>query len=153
MEWIIQTLDDTKKFAEELASKLKNGDVISLVGDLGAGKTTLTQFLAKEFGVKQQIISPTFQLVYSYEGKIPFHHLDLYRLENPQEVEALDIDTLFYPDGITVMEWAEKAEEYLPRNRIEIYMERTNNVRKFIIQGNNPRERQLLGDYHENSQY
>lgn len=152
MDWMIQTPEETGLFAKKLASFLKRGDVISLIGDLGVGKTTLTQFLAKEFGVTEQVTSPTFQLVYSYEGNLPFHHLDLYRLESPEEVEALDIDMLFYPDGITVIEWAEKADGYLPRHMIELYLERTeNDVRVFHIYGNNPREQQLIGEYRENS--
>ncbi|WP_300408147.1 tRNA (adenosine(37)-N6)-threonylcarbamoyltransferase complex ATPase subunit type 1 TsaE [Lagierella sp.] len=140
-----KSLEDTKDFAKNLSKFLIPGNVISLIGEMGSGKTTFTQYLLKNLGVEDYITSPTFSLVNSYEGKYTINHMDLYRLEDESEMETLDIDNLFYPEGITIIEWAERAKSYLPRNLIEIYIDKTSlEGRRFEIRGNNREEIRLI---------
>ncbi len=113
---------DTEKWVKEQAKTLHAGDVVRLDGDLGSGKTQFVQWIGESLGVKSPITSPTFSLLQSYEtdrGKI--YHLDLYRLEDPQEIEEIDFEDCFYSDSnLTFIEWAERAEDYLPRDYIHI---------------------------------
>lgn len=144
-EFESKNLDDTKDFAILISKTLLPGNVISLVGEMGSGKTTFTQYLLKYLQVEDYVTSPTFSLVNTYDGKFTINHMDLYRLEKEKEIETLDIDTLFYPEGITIIEWAERVESYLPRNMIEIFINKTSlNERKFIIKGNNREEKRLI---------
>lgn len=110
--------EDTMKIATKLASLLHPGDVITLEGDLGAGKTTFTKGIAKGLGVKRMVTSPTFTIVKEYEGTLPLYHMDVYRLEDSDE----DIGFLEYfnGQGITVIEWAQFIEEYLPSERLDV---------------------------------
>jgi len=120
LEIILNSLDECNNFSKRFSKTLKNGDVISLVGDLGAGKTTFTKFLGKNLGIDEDITSPTFNLVNLYSGKFEFNHMDLYRINSPEELYQIDYENYFYPDGITVIEWAENADYLLPKNLIEL---------------------------------
>ncbi len=135
----VKNLDELEKFSIKLAKKLQNGDVISLIGDLGAGKTTLVQFLAKELGIDDYVTSPTFSIVNIYDGDYQINHLDLYRLENPSELEQIDYETYFYPDGITFIEWAKMGGDYLPDDIIEIEITQIENERLIEIKGSSNR--------------
>ena len=103
LEIILNSLDECNNFSKRFSKILKNGDVISLVGDLGAGKTTFTKFLGKNLGIGEDITSPTFNLVNLYSGKFEFNHMDLYRIDSPEELYQIDYENYFYPDGITVI--------------------------------------------------
>ncbi len=131
MKIITNSAIETKKFAGNFAKKLKKGDILCLVGGLGAGKTTFIQGLAKGLGIKEDVSSPTFVLLNRYKGKLPLYHFDLYRLDNTDEIRNLGYEEFFYGDGITVVEWAEKLKELMPKKYIEI---------KFKILGKNKRE-------------
>ncbi|MYL35734.1 tRNA (adenosine(37)-N6)-threonylcarbamoyltransferase complex ATPase subunit type 1 TsaE [Pontibacillus yanchengensis] len=110
--------EETTGFAEKLASLLHAGDVLTLEGDLGAGKTTFTKGLAKGLGVKRTVNSPTFTIVKEYEGRLPLYHLDVYRLEDSDE--DIGFDEYFHGDGVSVVEWAHFIEPYLPKRRLDI---------------------------------
>jgi tRNA threonylcarbamoyl adenosine modification protein YjeE len=108
-------------FGRSLAESLRVGDVVLLHGDLGAGKTTLVQGIAAALGVEGTVQSPTFGLVAEHAARAPdgeaiiIHHLDLYRLESPEELEALGYDQFLAPvDGVALIEWPERAEDWLP---------------------------------------
>lgn len=121
MKYKIKSLEQLNKLAKVFAKALKPKDVISLKGDLGAGKTTFVQYLGKHFGIDEYITSPTFSIINIYYGQPTIFHLDLYRIEDPSELEALDFENYFYPeDEITFIEWAEKAKYYLPEDLIEL---------------------------------
>ncbi|WP_099157754.1 tRNA (adenosine(37)-N6)-threonylcarbamoyltransferase complex ATPase subunit type 1 TsaE [Virgibacillus ndiopensis] len=109
---------ETTQIAQRLALVLKPGDVITLEGDLGAGKTTFTKGLANGLGVKRTVNSPTFTIVKEYQGELPLYHMDVYRLENSEE--DIGFDEYFNGDGISVVEWAHFIESYLPENRLNI---------------------------------
>ncbi len=117
---IINNLEELKEFAKKLAPLLKTGDVINLIGDMGAGKTTLVNEIASFYGI-YDTSSPTFAIVNIYEGDLEIYHLDLYRFEDPDELLDIDFETYFYPEeAITFLEWAENGEGYLPDEMIDI---------------------------------
>lgn len=118
----VYSLKDTEAFAKQLAPHLAPPDVITLEGDLGAGKTTFTQALAKELGIKRVVSSPTFTIMKQYEGKYAFNHLDVYRLAGSDE--DLGWDEIFYGDAISVVEWAHLIEEDLPKEHLAIRITR-----------------------------
>lgn len=100
----------TLALGERLGRLLRPGDVVLLSGTLGAGKTALTQGIARGVGVSRPVSSPTFTILKEYEGRIPLYHFDLYRIEDPDELEALGFADYFYGDGVSVVEWAERGE-------------------------------------------
>ncbi|MDU1028307.1 MAG: tRNA (adenosine(37)-N6)-threonylcarbamoyltransferase complex ATPase subunit type 1 TsaE [Clostridiales bacterium] len=110
---------EMRAVAQDLAAVLRPGDVILLKGDLGAGKTTWTQGLAKGLGVIEEVTSPTFVIISEYHsGRLPLYHIDAYRLEDPAEAENLGLPELFEGDGVTVVEWPERLEGYLPKDAL-----------------------------------
>lgn len=127
MEIKVCNLHDTETVGKIIARNLFKGTVLCLDGDLGAGKTTLTQFIAKEFGVGENITSPTFTIIKEYEGKLPFYHMDVYRIESDEEMYDLGYEEYIYSDGVTIIEWSQKIINMLPEERINIYIKRGNN--------------------------
>lgn len=140
---IIDSLEKMKEFAIKLAQNLKEGDVVRLDGDLGAGKTTLVTFIADYFNIKN-VTSPTFSIVNIYNGDMDIYHLDLYRFEDEDEILDIDFENYFYPeDAITFIEWAEKSESYLPNDMINIKIEKLADKRKVTIGNDNKREAEI----------
>lgn len=111
---------ETENIARSFAKELKGGEVICLNGDLGVGKTAFVQGLVKALGVTEPISSPTFTIVNCYEGDMPIYHFDVYRIEDCDEMYEIGFEEYIYSNGITLIEWSEKIEEILPKNRIEI---------------------------------
>lgn len=101
-----------------MAQALKAGDVLALEGDLGAGKTVFAKGLAEGLGIQATIDSPTFTIVKEYQGRIPFYHLDVYRLESADE--ALGFEEYLYGDGVCLIEWASRISDWLPDDSIDI---------------------------------
>ena len=115
--------DQTWKIGELLGSRLNPGDTVCLYGDLGSGKTNFSYGIAQGLDVKEQYItSPTFTLVNEYQGRVPFYHIDLYRLNDPGELENTGFGEYIDSDGVTVIEWAEKAEHELPKEHLSVYL-------------------------------
>ena len=124
--------EETKRLAGEIARFLLPGDVLALEGDLGAGKTTFAQGLASALGVKELIDSPTFTLIKEYQGRLPFYHIDAYRLED--ECEDLGWDEYFFGDGVCLVEWASKIQAVLPEETIFIQIKvQEDGTREFEI--------------------
>jgi tRNA threonylcarbamoyladenosine biosynthesis protein TsaE len=130
-EWISSSPEETVAFAEELGHRLQSGDVLTLEGDLGAGKTTFTKGLGRGLGVKRTINSPTFTIIKEYMGRMPFYHMDVYRLEDSDE--DLGFEEFFEGDGVTVVEWAHFIEEFLPEQRLDITIKYTDETRRTIF--------------------
>jgi tRNA threonylcarbamoyladenosine biosynthesis protein TsaE len=121
--WTSRSVDETKKGAALLASYIQPGTVITLDGEVGAGKTHFTQGLAVGMGITGVVNSPTFSLVKSYEGrKLPLYHMDLYRLSQ-EEAEELGLEEMIEGQGVSVVEWSDRIAELLPAGRIEIRIE------------------------------
>ncbi|OPX84524.1 MAG: tRNA threonylcarbamoyladenosine biosynthesis protein TsaE [Pelotomaculum sp. PtaB.Bin104] len=117
--------DETARLGEKLGILLRSGDVVCLSGDLGAGKTRFTQGLAVGLGVSGPVTSPTFTIVNEYpQGRLPLYHMDVYRLNDHQEMEDIGYEEYFYSSGVTVIEWAERVIELLPVERLDIVISR-----------------------------
>jgi tRNA threonylcarbamoyladenosine biosynthesis protein TsaE len=116
--------DDTWELAKRLAPKLSAGDVISLSGDLGAGKTVFTKGLAEGLDITEPVTSPTFTILKEYRGRLPLFHFDVYRLGHPDELDELGVDECFYSDGVSVVEWGDKVSALIPEEHLDIKMVR-----------------------------
>jgi len=130
-------LKDTEIVGKIISKHLEKGSVLCLDGDLGAGKTTLTQFIAKEFGINEYITSPTFTIIKEYEGILPFYHMDVYRIDSEDDMYDLGYEEYIYSEGVTIIEWSQKISNMLPLSRINIYIQRVDNgnMRMFLITG------------------
>jgi len=117
---------ETLELGKTVGALLTAGDVISLDGDLGAGKTCFTTGVARGLGITGRVTSPTFTLINEYySGRLPLYHLDVYRLGAPEELEDLGYEEYFYDTGVTMIEWAQKVENYLPPKRLDIIIEKS----------------------------
>lgn len=110
----------TKAVGRAIASLVRAGDVLLLAGELGTGKTVLAQGLAEGLDVREAVTSPTFTLVHQYEGRLPFFHLDVYRLERVGELSELGIDELLEAGGLVVVEWGDVVAAEMPIDRLEV---------------------------------
>ncbi|MBS3909470.1 MAG: tRNA (adenosine(37)-N6)-threonylcarbamoyltransferase complex ATPase subunit type 1 TsaE [Actinobacteria bacterium] len=117
---ITHSSEETWELARKLAPILTKGDLISLSGDLGAGKTVFAKGLAAGLGIDAPVTSPTFTIIKEYEGKLPLFHFDVYRLASAEELEELGADEYFYGEGVSVVEWGDRVEEILPEERLSI---------------------------------
>jgi tRNA threonylcarbamoyladenosine biosynthesis protein TsaE len=131
---ISESPEQTQAFGERLGRLLQPGDVLLLQGELGAGKTCLTQGVARGLGVAETGCSPTFVLVGQYRGRMPLYHADLYRLEDPREVADLDL-VRSSEDGVLIVEWPERAPEWLPREYLLVSLEHSGPSSRRIVLG------------------
>lgn len=113
---------ETREVGAAIADALLPGDVVSLTGDLGAGKTTLVQGAAAALDVEEQVTSPSFVLVREYRGRIPVSHVDVYRLDRVQEVLDLGFEDLLDPRGVAFVEWGDAIEGLLPESHLEVVL-------------------------------
>ena len=122
----LKSLEETKHFGIRLGELAEPTDVYTLTGTLGAGKTTLTQFIGHGLGVPTNcyITSPTFSLMHEYQGRIPLYHMDLYRISS-EELYELGFEDYLYGEGLTVVEWPDRLGELMPDDRLEIMLDFT----------------------------
>ena len=124
---IIETrsAEETFEVGRKIGEEANAGQVFTLIGDLGVGKTVFTQGLAKGLGIEEPISSPTFTIVQIYEdGRLPFYHFDVYRIGDVEEMEEIGYEDYFYGEGVTLIEWSNLIEEILPKQRTEIVIEK-----------------------------
>lgn len=138
MEFISETPEDLKKLAREIADNLKPNDVLALYGDLGSGKTTFTRYLVESLGISARVQSPTFVIARKYNGSGKYintvNHIDLYRISSKEEIKDLGLEeTIKEPNSITVIEWPEIAEKYLPENAVKMHFEYFEETKRKII--------------------
>lgn len=134
IEITVNSLAETAQLGEKIGHLLQPGALLTLSGDLGAGKTTLTKSIGKALGVKKVINSPTFTILKTYYGRYPLYHIDAYRLEGISQ--DLGFDEVFEDDGVCVIEWPHFIEEQLPKERLQIEIHRIDEEKRlFIIQG------------------
>ena len=119
-ELVSASPEETAAAGERLGRTLGPGDVVALVGELGAGKTCFIQGLVRGLGVTTRATSPTFVLINQYRGRVPVYHVDAYRTESLAELQDLGLPELFAGDGVTVVEWADKLLPLLPPGTIEV---------------------------------
>lgn len=115
--------EQTERLGKALAVLLPTGSVAALYGDLATGKTCLVRGMAAHYARNAHVHSPTFTLVNQYGSEPKFYHLDLYRIETPEELLDLGCEELFEPDGVCVLEWAERAAGLLPEKRVDVFLE------------------------------
>ncbi len=132
----LSTLQRTESLGTVLGKIAEPGDIITLAGTLGAGKTALTQFIGRGLGIDPRIYitSPTFSLLHEYQGRIPLYHMDLYRLGSEEEIESLGFPEYFYGHGLTVIEWSERLGSLMPAERLHV---------ELVISGENSRTAHL----------
>lgn len=139
MEKIVKNALETQKLAQVIAAQLVAGDLILLSGDLGVGKTTFTQGLARGLGIDRPIKSPTYTLIREYQtGRLPLYHMDLYRLEETGGSD-LGLEEYFEADGVCVLEWSQFIQSELPATYLKITLEKLSddNMRKIKLTANN----------------
>jgi len=140
MKVVIQSksTSETIRLGKSVGSRLRAGDVVALVGELGAGKTQFIKGLATGAGVGKPtyVSSPSFTLINEYPGRVPFYHIDLFRLENQKEAEGLGLEDYLHGGGITAIEWADKIPSLLPEEMLSIHM---------VYTGKNTRSIEMIG--------
>ncbi len=127
MQKIYQTFswEETAELGRALGKEAKPGDVYTLTGDLGVGKTVFARGIAEGLGIKEPIVSPTFTILQIYEsGRIPFYHFDVYRISDPEEMDEIGYEDYFYGEGLAMIEWGNLIPELLPKKRKEISIEK-----------------------------
>lgn len=122
---ISESPEDTFALGKQIGENVAPGSVLTLVGDLGVGKTVFTQGLAEGLGILDAVNSPTFTIVQIYEeGRIPLYHFDVYRIGDISEMDEIGYEDYFYGDGVCLIEWANLIEELLPEQYVEIRIEK-----------------------------
>lgn len=117
--------EETHQLARSLGERAIPGQIYTLNGDLGVGKTVFTQGMAKGLGIDEPVNSPTFTIIQEYEsGRMPLYHFDVYRIGDPEEMEEIGYDDYFFGEGISLIEWAELIEELIPEKHIRITIEK-----------------------------
>ena len=116
---------ETFELGKEIGESAQSGDVFTLEGDLGVGKTIFTKGLAYGLGVREDVVSPTFTIVQEYEdGRLPFYHFDVYRIGDVEEMDEVGFEDYIHGEGVCLIEWANLIEEILPETRIRIVIEK-----------------------------
>jgi tRNA threonylcarbamoyladenosine biosynthesis protein TsaE len=149
MERITQSDEETRAFGEALGRRLGPGQVVCLIGPLGAGKTTLAQGIARGLEVEDVVNSPTFTLVQEYAGRVPVYHLDVYRLSGPEEATDLALDEMLAAGGVVMIEWPERIAAVLPPDRLEVRLEPQGEDRRVTASAVGPRAADLLASLQE----
>ncbi len=146
-QWALTTRspDETQALGRLLGEASEPDSLVLLTGELGAGKTCFSQGVAAGLGVQEQVTSPTFILAAEYQGRLPLYHLDLYRIEAPEEAADLDLDRFLGGRAVTLVEWAERALGLWPEDHLTIvFSHRLGEERDLMIKAGGPRSRSLL---------
>ena len=142
----IASPEETEELGILIGSMCRTGDIICLGGDLGAGKTTLAQAIAQGAGVAAgtYVTSPTFAIMHEYTGKFPIYHMDFYRLRSADDVIELGLDEYFHANGLSLIEWFDRAGDIIPASRLAIQLSFINEAsRQVILDGSLPRWKNL----------
>lgn len=148
LDFISHSETQTRRLGMRLAPLLQAGDVVALIGDLGSGKTRWIQGVCQGLDVADPVISPTFTLVNEYRGRLPVYHIDLYRLADAAESLSFGLEEYLYGNGITLVEWADKALDYFPKSYLAIelyYLEDTK--RRVVMRPYGDRFSHLLNEF------
>ena len=125
MQFLSHSTQETEAIGEELAQKLRGGDVLAFTGSLGMGKTAFTRGLARGLGCRGRVTSPTFTIVNEYEGRTPLFHFDMYRLGSSDELFDIGWDDYLARSGVCAVEWSERVSAALPEDTIFVDIART----------------------------
>ncbi|MCI1328356.1 MAG: tRNA (adenosine(37)-N6)-threonylcarbamoyltransferase complex ATPase subunit type 1 TsaE [Lachnospiraceae bacterium] len=117
--------DETRALAREMSENARAGQIYTLDGDLGAGKTVFAKGFAEGLGIREIVNSPTFTILQSYEGgRLTMHHFDVYRIADPEEMEEIGYEEFFYGDGVCLVEWADQIADLIPDDAVRIRIAR-----------------------------
>lgn len=145
LELMTHSVQDTHRLGRILGEHGQKGDVLLLNGDLGAGKTTMTQGIAWGLGVSEYARSPTFVLVVPYQGRVPLYHIDMYRVGSIAEALELGMDEYLFGDGVCVVEWANNVAALFPSENLSVYLEAEDEqVRRILLEGSGVRYEDLV---------
>ncbi|MBI3647367.1 MAG: tRNA (adenosine(37)-N6)-threonylcarbamoyltransferase complex ATPase subunit type 1 TsaE [Actinobacteria bacterium] len=143
IELLTRTAAETRAVGEAIAGLLEPGDVVALTGELGAGKTTFVQGVARGLEVKEQVVSPTFTLVREYRGRVHVAHVDVYRLDRLQDVVDLGLEEIGDGQAVLLVEWGDAIDVLLPAGRLEVELTTTDPTgaseeRRIVVTGAGP---------------
>jgi tRNA threonylcarbamoyladenosine biosynthesis protein TsaE len=146
LDLLLSSARETESLGYAIGQLLRGGQVLALIGELGAGKTALVRGIAAGLGVPaDSVTSPTFLLVHEYEGRLPVIHIDLYRLQRPEEAESIGLSDYLTDDVAVAIEWADRCPQLLPEDRLEVRLaHRTRTTRKALVKARGSRSRSLL---------
>ncbi|AEB76903.1 tRNA (adenosine(37)-N6)-threonylcarbamoyltransferase complex ATPase subunit type 1 TsaE [Clostridium botulinum] len=137
MDFIVDSVDKTVDIGLQIGKLTNSGDIICLIGDLGTGKTHITKGIAKGLEIHDHITSPTFNIVNEYQGRLKLYHFDVYRVNDPDEIEAIGFDEYIFGDGVSIVEWANYIEELIPNEYLKVEIKKLpelgDNFRKITI--------------------
>lgn len=142
MKFLTNSVEETFNLGFNIGKNSSSGDIICLIGDLGTGKTHLTKGIAHGLEIYDHITSPTFTIVNEYNGRLKLYHFDVYRVNDPDEIEAIGFDEYIFSDGVSIIEWANYIDELIPKNdAMYIYINKLNDVnidtREIIVEYTN----------------
>jgi tRNA threonylcarbamoyladenosine biosynthesis protein TsaE len=120
---VTRSADETLALAGEVGVVLRPGDVVSVIGDLGAGKTVFVRGVGRGLGVTEPVVSPSFTIVREYDGRVPLVHVDVYRIDTIQELHDLGFEEVVRDDAVTVIEWGDVIDALLPRQRLDVRLD------------------------------
>lgn len=123
MTFVTHSAEETIQLGKKIGSMLQPGAIIAMEGNLAVGKTTITKGIAESLGIEETITSPTFTLISEYAGKMPFYHMDVYRLDSCEDFINLGVEDLMYGNGVSIIEWSERVREELPKSTITLRLE------------------------------
>lgn len=146
LDLILSSLVETEAFGYAIGQLLRGGEVLALIGELGVGKTALVRGIASGLGVPvASVSSPTFLLVHEYHGHLPVIHIDLYRLQKPEETESIGLSDYLTDDVVVAIEWADRFPQLLPEDRLDVTLaHRTKTTRRMLVEARGSRSRSLL---------
>jgi|SRR5579859_5737175 len=152
LDIVSHSLAQTQRLGARLGELLRGGELLLLDGDLGTGKTSLTQGIAEGLDVQEVVSSPTFTLLKEYEGRLALYHFDFYRLDDPGEVLDLGFEEYFESSGVCVVEWANKAESLWPEEHLRIHLKVVSETKRgLLLSGTGARYRDLLFAFRKNA--
>lgn len=146
LDLILSSPGETESFGYAIGRLLRGGEVLALIGELGAGKTALVRGIVAGLGIPAaSVTSPTYLIVHEYQGRIPVVHIDLYRLQRPEEIETIGLSDYFTDDVVVAIEWADRFPQLLPKDRLEVrFAHRTRTTRRARVEAQGSRSRSLL---------
>ena len=157
MEFLLNNVEETMALGKKIGSLVRAGDIICIDGELGSGKTHLTKGLAMGLDITEYITSPTFTIVNEYEGRLKLYHFDVYRVNDPDEIENIGFDEYIFGQGVSIIEWSNLIEDLIPYEHIQINIskvpEKGDNYRKINIEYFGDRYQYLKEINYENFEY
>ncbi|MGE5626933.1 MAG: tRNA (adenosine(37)-N6)-threonylcarbamoyltransferase complex ATPase subunit type 1 TsaE [Solirubrobacterales bacterium] len=124
MELLLDSVEKTMELGIKIGKLVKPGDILCLDGELGSGKTHLAKGIALGLNINEHITSPTFTIVNEYKGRVKLYHFDVYRIDDPDEIEAIGFDEYIFSDAVSIIEWSDLIQDLIPKERVNIIIKK-----------------------------